>query len=1527
VPDYYDIDPKLSLSYTSSTDSGLLGVGWSLEGISQIERASSHHGAPSFTSSDVYTLDGSELVACVSGTVSPSCSTGGTHATRIESYRRITRNASDNSWMVTDRDGTQHRYLPLSNWSGSQTGTIATQYRWLLSAVTDTHGNSVSHNYWCDTLPSCYIDTITYNGTVIKFYWQSRPDPVTYATGLGVGQWNDRLQSIDVQVAGSRRAAYAVSYVTSTTNRSMVSSIQEYGTDAAVQSDGTITGGTALPAESYQYQAIGSGYARSDWSDPVPEPIQGDFNGDGRQDFAWISGCTVNLRLSNGSSFTAATWPIASCSGGVGDGGALDPEVGDFNGDGRQDIAVFYGLGLATSGGTWSVNLLINSGNGFSEQSWGTNLPFGVSDGLQFSVGDFNGDGLDDLLVQSAASASPNSSDACLAVYISTGTSFQQQTWQAASGCRKRGEVLDVNGDGKADLVSFDNVAFDSTNLTASAGYTLLRSNGSSFDKFTGTISIPCSRCSSTSQPSAPTWLHADIDGDGKSDIIAVYGWQYVNGGTIGTPQQVNILPLLSTGSGFVAQQSLVNYGRVDGAVGTWVVGDFNGDGRTDLAVAYPGYTLTGTQYPPEVQMFWSTGTSFVRQAPAVVSGWVQGDTTAWPPNVTATSAPFVGDFAGEGKDGIAWREIDPSGAAQPIAVLKSNGAVPDLMTWTKASLGAITTIGYTPSSAWINTNLGFVVQTATSLAVNDRRGNISTTTVSYAGGLWDKLERRFLGFGTATVTLPCNTGETACPTRTTTYLQSRAAEGDLPTKTQIFSGSGALLFEQDDTYTYNETQTPYTALDTDTKVTYDGTGKIAEDTRSFDAYGNITQLTELGDISVSNDQVTTFTSYYPNNSAYLVNYPAGVDIRAGTTSNGTLLARRFYSYDGAAAYNNAPVKGDVTRVQNWLPSIGLIASTAQYDSFGNQIAVTDPMGSRTEWVYDPAYHIFVTETRDPLYSTDPRHKTTASWDPVCGVETQTSDMNGLAITTSYDALCRETNVALPDGGFESTAYVNFGNPTTQYVETDKPAADGTGNLWERNYLDGLGRTYQERSKGPSATQDIIVATTYSLRGGTVATKSLPRYADAAQRNLTYLYDGLDRPIRLTYFDGATVTKTYGAADTFSDASVTDELGRIITTHYDAYGKPLRIDRQLGGATVSTRYSYDLLEHLTGIQDAAGNQWSYSYDALDRKTAMSDPDLGHWTYKYDNDDHLIQTTDALGQVTTYSYDPADRILAKTTRYGTAQADTTSYGYDQNGGGYDVGFLTSVSNSAATSQYTYDQLGRRVSSNWTVDGATYAMLTGYDTGGRERWMQYVANSNTLQNVGTATNEWVYDSAGRLSGIPGIQAGETYTADGQPGIVTHANGVATTYAYNANRLWLQSQTTRNGTGMLLQNLTFGRDAMGRILTSTSDVAAENWTYSYDDFDRIVQATNTGNAALTQLFGFLLLYSTALIISINELKQKQIYKYYTYLYYTGLLIFGVYISGCIFVLWWKGVKRNAETPPHQAGNRATGGIQSNS
>jgi YD repeat-containing protein len=64
---------------------------------------------------------------------------------------------------------------------------------------------------------------------------------------------------------------------------------------------------------------------------------------------------------------------------------------------------------------------------------------------------------------------------------------------------------------------------------------------------------------------------------------------------------------------------------------------------------------------------------------------------------------------------------------------------------------------------------------------------------------------------------------------------------------------------------------------------------------------------------------------------------------------------------------------------------------------------------------------------------------------------------------------------------------------------------------------------------------------------------------------------------------------------------------------------------------------------------------------------------------------------------------------------------------------------------------------------------------------------------------------------------------------------------------SRGWLLGLQTLSPSAATLHNLTFARNAMGRIGASTSDAAAEGWTYGYDDFDRLTQATNTGNAGL--------------------------------------------------------------------------------
>ena len=54
-------------------------------------------------------------------------------------------------------------------------------------ATEDTLGNKVTFQRWQDEdapgLGETYLDSIAYNGTLIKFYYDFRPDPITYGIG------------------------------------------------------------------------------------------------------------------------------------------------------------------------------------------------------------------------------------------------------------------------------------------------------------------------------------------------------------------------------------------------------------------------------------------------------------------------------------------------------------------------------------------------------------------------------------------------------------------------------------------------------------------------------------------------------------------------------------------------------------------------------------------------------------------------------------------------------------------------------------------------------------------------------------------------------------------------------------------------------------------------------------------------------------------------------------------------------------------------------------------------------------------------------------------------------------------------------------------------------------------------------------------------------------------------------------------------------------------------------------------------
>ncbi|HEY3357011.1 MAG TPA: FG-GAP-like repeat-containing protein, partial [Polyangia bacterium] len=1397
VPAFRGLEPKLSLVYSSSGGNGFVGVGWQLAGVSVIERASPGKGAPRYDASDVYLFNGQELVPCQAGSVSPSCTAGGTHATKLESYIKIKFDGAANTWYVWQKDGTQ---TVLASVYTTAPGT----FRWGQTRSVDTNGNTVTYNWWCDPGADCYPDSVTYNGAAITFLREARSDVATFATGgaqaPGRSAW--RLKAIDVLVSGIRLRAYKLTYgaaTSPTTGRSLLTGVQLFGKDASIDGSGNVSGPTSEPPMSFAWTGAGLGNAIAETASTVNGANWGssqftwvgDFDGDGKEDIATASGGTIWVKRSTGAGFVEETWATTASHW----GGSDFTWVGDFNGDGRMDIAT-------ASGGTIWVKL--STGASFDEQVWTTTAPNWGASSYTWA-GDVNGDGKTDIITVNGAN---------IYVKLSTGSSFVEQVWSTSAGAfgsTGYAWLGDFNGDGKVDIA------------TAVGGTIYVkRSTGSSFVDETWTTTAP------SWGGTDAIWV-GDFNGDGKSDIATASGG--------------NIWVKLSTGAGFIEQQWATAASNWGDSGHRWV-GDFNGDGKVDIATASGG----------TIWVKRSTGTAFVEEV------W-----TGSAPNWGAADYQRLGDFNGDGKPDL----VAVSGATiwlKRTQLTDGTTVFPDLVTQVKVGFNDTTTITYAPSSAWANTNAPPIVPTVVQLVEAESVTNWSaTTTYAYSGGLFDHLERRFLGFYYAKETAPCIAGETACPYQETWFRQDY---GSVAKPVEIYqrAGNGNILMRKTYEYTTNGAAVPYTALETGQWLyVYDGTGVytcpgascrrsyiercLARDTSGnctqpgFDAYGSPSQETMYGDYDVAGDRRTTTYGYAYNTAAYIVNKVGVTTAYSGKGTGGEKLSESQAYYDGASDWRTPPTVGKVTKALKWLNTTNTyIATTGEYDAYGNTTAESNEVGARSTYTIDSTYHLFITAITNPLGQTK-----TVGHDYVCGLGTQRTDLNGQTTTTQYDALCRAVRSDQPGGGFESRSYQGWGDvahPGDQYNQRETPSADNTGNIWVREYFDGKGRVYKSVRKGTATQGDIVEEVVYNARGK-AAQRTSPYYTSELKQWTTASYDALDRVTRITHPDGSFVTTSYLPGSVIK----TDERGHATTEVLDAYGHIVSRQERLAGAPVTTTYRFDARGYPSGITDPAGNVSSFVYDSLGRRGQVTDPDAGATTYEYDAVGRVTATNDAKGQRTTFGYDALSRRTSKTTLAGTAQAVTVSWTYDEVQPGFaNVGHLTTVTDPSGQAAYNYDAAGRVAAGGRIVDGVLYSFRKGFDAGGRLLWTTYPDDDT----MGTPSAPLGYDSAGRLTKIPGVVDAVTYDARGLLTTQTNSNGTVTTRSHSATRFWLTGITTTKG-GTRIQNLGYARDAEGRITGITSDFAAEGWSYGYDELHRLTSATNTTDPASSDSFGY--------------------------------------------------------------------------
>jgi len=289
-----------------------------------------------------------------------------------------------------------------------------------------------------------------------------------------------------------------------------------------------------------------------------------DFNRDGKTDVAACNGQNLVVLLGNGDgTLTASRTVSVPCTG---------VAAGDFNHDGDPDIAVTVD-GSIHSGDNQIIVYLGDGNGGISGKIVNHNVNFtGNFGGDCFLRGlaqaaDFTGDKIPDIAV-TAPCDNDVFSDSALIIGVADGTghfSFHREL--ATPAHINRLQLGDVNQDNKRDLTMLS-AAF----LPATLGTKLdiLKGNG---DGTFAVQTVPDCFWDASNGTDCSSVVVADFDGDGTKDLMIVkFGvMEFLKGQPDGTFKLQQSWPL-----GFGAYL---------------VSGDFNKDGRTDLAIMGPGST------------------------------------------------------------------------------------------------------------------------------------------------------------------------------------------------------------------------------------------------------------------------------------------------------------------------------------------------------------------------------------------------------------------------------------------------------------------------------------------------------------------------------------------------------------------------------------------------------------------------------------------------------------------------------------------------------------------------------------------------------------------------------------------------------------------------------------------------------------------------------------------------------------------------------------------------------------------------
>ncbi|MDM7926057.1 MAG: SpvB/TcaC N-terminal domain-containing protein, partial [bacterium] len=575
------MQPAVALSYSSSGGDGIAGIGWVLSaGPGAISRDTTR-GELKYDYSDTFMFNGKRLVK-VSG---PAESEDGTYRLEIESgFSRfeLSGSAGGGVWRVLDTNGVVTLYGEDASGRVARPDDSTRVYLWSFSRSTDRNGNFMTASYRREgNMP--YLEEIRYTGNEnaglparqwVRFSYKKREDAyVSKAAGFPMRM--DRLLDAvrvgwDDPARGERELwRYECVYrVSEDSGRPLLRTVRS-------------TRHSTAPEFFYEeadhyflWRGADNPYA-GEASDRT-RCFEGDFNGDGLSDMVFFDPVTGDWKAAEavpGGGYVSRIYgnrfrgeELSWLPGGV---------TGDYNGDGRSDIA-FY---LPRTREMWTAE---HNGRTFDFHRYGST---GLSLDLfacEWFAGDFDGNGLSDAVLfhEPTGRWVFMRNGGGYFDFLPIGRNFRNlfrddynpdaylngggTSDTSARGLdRERVRFFsgDFNGDGRTDISVYDARSGkwwvgESGRSAGEPGFRFLWIRYASFDA-----------------PAQALFAHdrfsGDFNGDGLTDVLLL-------------DREEGRWWLGTTGDRSISF-SVYSDAPQFGEITRWLQGDFNGDGRTDI--------------------------------------------------------------------------------------------------------------------------------------------------------------------------------------------------------------------------------------------------------------------------------------------------------------------------------------------------------------------------------------------------------------------------------------------------------------------------------------------------------------------------------------------------------------------------------------------------------------------------------------------------------------------------------------------------------------------------------------------------------------------------------------------------------------------------------------------------------------------------------------------------------------------------------------------------------------------------------